>query len=242
MRKITGIIIHCTATNPDFMSGRSTQERVDEVRRWHVSDNGWSDIGYHYLIDRDGTIATGRPMEKMGAHVRGQNKGTVGIALFGGRTSTTTDAFSDNFTRAQETSLKLLIDQLKETFGNVNVSGHNQYANKACPGFDAAAWFASTTRPVLKAPPVMDPPASEPEAAIHDRSTPWQSTTIWAQIRQWAAQMVPAGIAVWAGVKEQDPIVQAAIVGSVAVVALYIIHQGKHIIKERMEKWDRGIR
>lgn len=81
MRDINEIIVHCTATRPDWWQGKSTSEKVDEIRRWHVEDRGWRDIGYHYLIDRDGTVAKGRPVEQVGAHCKGHNTGTIGISL-----------------------------------------------------------------------------------------------------------------------------------------------------------------
>ena len=47
------------------------------------------------MIDRDGTLAFGRPLARMGTHVEGNNKGTVGVALMGGHGSAATDVFSD---------------------------------------------------------------------------------------------------------------------------------------------------
>ena len=67
MRKIDELIIHCTATRAEWMSDNSTAAKVKEVTKWHL-DRGWSDCGYHYLIDRDGTVAEGRPVEQAGAH------------------------------------------------------------------------------------------------------------------------------------------------------------------------------
>jgi N-acetylmuramoyl-L-alanine amidase len=87
MRKITGIIVHCTATRADWWAGKSLANKIAEVTRWHVEDRGWSDCGYHYLIDRDGKVGTARPVERNGAHVRGHNKGTIGVSLFGGHWS-----------------------------------------------------------------------------------------------------------------------------------------------------------
>ena len=66
MRKINKIIVHCTATQ------ESKDVSLDEVRRWHLN-RGWRDIGYHFLIQRDGTVEEGRPIEQSGAHTKGHN-------------------------------------------------------------------------------------------------------------------------------------------------------------------------
>jgi len=108
---------------------------VAEIKRWHVekppTGRGWKDIGYHYLIDRDGTIAAGRHVSITGAHVQGHNTGTIGISLFGGHGSAETDSFAEHFTAAQDKALRSLISDLHKRYGNVPVTGHNQYAAKA---------------------------------------------------------------------------------------------------------------
>lgn len=142
MRQVNEIIVHCTATRPEWWAGRSTNQKVAEVRKWHL-DRGWSDIGYHYLIDRNGTVAEGRPVERQGAHVKGRNKGTIGIALFGGHGSSEDDSFADHFTPEQDDALRELLDSLSERFDVSKVSGHNEYAAKACPGFRVRPWRAS---------------------------------------------------------------------------------------------------
>lgn len=141
MRPINEIIIHATATRPNWWAGRRTQRKVNEIRRWHVEERGWSDIGYHFLIDRDGTVAKGRPIERIGAHVRGHNTGTIGISLFGGFGSSADDEFEDNFTEAQNVALRKLISELSEKYGIEKISGHNEYAAKACPGFSVKDWL-----------------------------------------------------------------------------------------------------
>jgi len=124
------------------MDGHSTEAKVDEIRRWHVNGNGWSDIGYHYVIDRDGTVAKGRPLAKTGAHTRGRNRDTVGVCLIGGHGSASTDDFSDNFTPEQDEALRHLLTSLMQTYNTISkVSGHNQYAAKACPGFSVPEWL-----------------------------------------------------------------------------------------------------
>lgn len=159
MRPISGIIIHCTATRPAWWQSRSTAQKVAEIKRWHVEDRGWSDIGYHYLIDRNGKVAEGRPLSRTGAHVRGHNKGTIGISLFGGHGSSETDQFQDNFTAEQEAALVGLILKLKKDYPAATISGHNQYAAKACPGFNAKAWWNQAMR---KASEVAAEPAPQP--------------------------------------------------------------------------------
>ncbi len=142
MRRLTEIIVHCTATRPTWMGNNTTRERAAEVRRWHMQDRGWRDIGYHYLIDRDGTLAHGRPLEQTGAHTIGRNAGTIGVALFGGHGSSADDKFADNFTPAQDRALRGLIDRLRAQHGFLALSGHNQWAAKACPGFNVPAWHS----------------------------------------------------------------------------------------------------
>ena len=77
MRTINKIILHCTAT-PE---GRHTT--VEDIRLWHKSQ-GWSDIGYHYVVYLDGSIHTGRPIEVSGAHTKGLNKNSIGVVYVGG--------------------------------------------------------------------------------------------------------------------------------------------------------------
>jgi hypothetical protein len=149
MRKIDEIIIHCTATRPDWWATRSLNQKVAEVKKWHTSPpNNWADIGYHFCLDRDGKIAEGRPVEKAGAHTKGHNANSIGIALFGGFGSSADDLFQDNFTQEQEQALRSLILQLLERYGNLKISGHNEYANKACPGFRVKEWWSG--RPAAK--------------------------------------------------------------------------------------------
>lgn len=142
MRPISEIILHCSATRPKWMEGKSTAEKVAEIRRWHVEDNGWRDIGYHFVIDRDGAIARGRQLEQIGAHTVGKNKGTIGICLIGGHGSSADDTFSENYTEDQDKAVRSLIEQLRKQYPAITkVTGHNDYAAKACPGFRVATWL-----------------------------------------------------------------------------------------------------
>lgn len=123
------------------MPGKTTNARVSEIRKWHVQDNGWRDVGYHFLIDRDGTIAHGRPVSNVGAFEKRVNANAIGICLLGGHGSQQNDAFEDHYTEAQDSSLRELIEQLQAQYPIRKVTGHNDYSGKACPGFRVKNWF-----------------------------------------------------------------------------------------------------
>ena len=132
MRKLTRIILHCTAT-PD---GRHVD--VATIREWHRK-RGWSDIGYHFVIYLDGSVHNGRPVEKVGAHVSGHNADTIGVVYVGG-----TDAAGkakDTMNDAQETAFVNLVASLRAKHGALTLHGHNEYAAKACPSFNVKHKF-----------------------------------------------------------------------------------------------------
>ena len=130
MTKINKLIVHCSATR------EGQHITVDTIRDWHVKGNGWSDIGYHYIIYLDGTIVKGREDNVRGAHVKGNNTGSLGICYIGGveedgRTP------KDTRTDAQKESLESLLKTLKAMHQKAVVYGHRNFASKACPSFDA---------------------------------------------------------------------------------------------------------
>ena len=134
MRTITEIFIHCSATQPNWMASNSCQQKVDEIRRWH-KDKGWSDIGYHFVVDRQGDVCVGRPVEKVGAHAKGHNSNSIGICLIGGFGSDANDKFEENYTDLQRKALDNLLKDLTGTYSNAKIRGHNEVSAKACPGF-----------------------------------------------------------------------------------------------------------
>ena len=129
MRKINKIIIHCTAT-PE---GREVT--VKDVRAWHAQ-RGFTDIGYHYLIMLDGTIAKGRPIELSGAHTLGHNYDSIGIAYVGGMTKDMKKA-KDTRTPAQKVALLSLLAKLVTEYPDAEIYGHRDFSDKECPSFDA---------------------------------------------------------------------------------------------------------
>ena len=132
MRKINKIIIHCSA---------SEFGNAQRIREWHL-EKGWSDIGYHYVINngkvfkddkinqrvQDGFIEKGRDDSIVGAHTQGQNSNSIGICLIGNK----------DFTKEQFNSLDTLLDSLLKAYNLAknDVYGHYNFSSKTCPNFD----------------------------------------------------------------------------------------------------------
>jgi N-acetylmuramoyl-L-alanine amidase len=128
MRQINRIIIHCTAT-PE---GRD--HTAKEIDRWHKAQ-GWSGIGYHYVIRLDGTVESGRPIDKVGAHVKGHNADSIGVVYVGGCDKAMKP--KDTRTPAQKEALRELVAKLKGSYLTATVHGHNEFdKGKACPSFN----------------------------------------------------------------------------------------------------------
>ena len=128
MRKIDKIILHCSANGPNSKIG------VKEIRDYHVKQRGWKDIGYHYVIKRNGVLETGRPIEQAGAHCTGYNANSIGICLVGGIDNAGMP--QDNFTPEQFEKLAQFLRVLRLKYPKATIHGHNEFANKACPVFD----------------------------------------------------------------------------------------------------------
>lgn len=145
MRRIDEIIIHCS----DSPEGRN--DKAEDIRKWH-KQRGFNDIGYHYVIDLDGTVEQGRPIEQAGAHCTGHNAHSIGICYIGGaywrdgvnakgkpikgKDGKTVLLPKDTRTVLQRIAMKELVAQLREQFPEATVHGHREFANKACPCFD----------------------------------------------------------------------------------------------------------
>lgn len=128
------VIVHCAATKPSMDVG------VREIRQWH-KERGFLDIGYHFVIRRNGTIEDGRDVNQVGAHTVGQNETSVGVCLVGG----VDDKLQPqaNFTPQQMDTLRKLLGDLKVLFPQAVVKGHRDFAAKACPSFDVKRWLVT---------------------------------------------------------------------------------------------------
>ncbi len=133
MRTIDKIIIHCSAT-PE---GRDIS--TETIRSWHVKGNGWSDIGYHFVIELDGAVKNGRALHKMGAHTRGENAHSIGVCYVGGIDKNKNA--KDTRTDAQKDSLNKLISAFMLDHSEASVHAQNEISAKACPSFDVQKEF-----------------------------------------------------------------------------------------------------
>ena len=140
------IVIHCSATKPTQNIG------AEEIRHWHVVDNGWREIGYHYIIRRDGIVEKGRPEDEIGAHVKDYNVASLGICMVGGVNDK--GKAEANFTPPQWKALSTLVRKMKQKYPKAAICGHrdlspdlnhdgcitpNEYV-KECPSFDVRDW------------------------------------------------------------------------------------------------------
>lgn len=125
------IIVHCSDTPPVLDYG------VEEIRRWHREERGWTDIGYHYVIRRNGKVEVGRPKDTIGAHCLGLNDRSVGICLIGGKAG-------PDYYPVQYKALEELIRTLKVDYPQAIIRGHNDFTSaKRCPCFDVKHWAKS---------------------------------------------------------------------------------------------------
>lgn len=132
--KIWRITVHCTATK----DGENVLR--DTIDAWHRA-RGFKEIGYHYIIQPDGLIVSGRSLDKDGAHVEGANSGNVGIVMCG----------NSRFTQFAWNSLKELIGVIVNKYNVApwEIHCHNQFISaqkqgKTCPGFSSnrlLAWY-----------------------------------------------------------------------------------------------------
>jgi len=132
------IVIHCSATRP------SQDVRAVDIRKWHKAQ-GWADIGYHWVIRRNGKVEKGRAENLVGAHEPTRNRNAVGVCMVGGVSQKDFTKPENNFTPEQWTSLEKLIKDIQVRYPRTKVHGHRDAPNvrKACPSFDAIKWAKS---------------------------------------------------------------------------------------------------
>lgn len=141
------IVVHCSATKPSQDIGAA------EIRKWHVEDNGWSDIGYHQVIRRSGAIELGRPLHVSGAHAKGYNSVSCSVCLVGGINPNGRP--ENNFRPKQFVALRKTLDYWAAIYPAAKILGHRDLSPdtdgdgvveehewlKDCPCFDVGDWL-----------------------------------------------------------------------------------------------------
>lgn len=209
-KTVDTIFVHCAATRADWYEGRPLPEKVAEITRWHKA-RGWQTIGYHYVIDRDGQIAKGRPESVAGSHVAGHNTGSIGICLIGGHGSNESDPFDKHYTPEQERALRGLIDEIRLRTPIKAVRGHNEVAAKACPGFNVKRWL--------------------------DRKSPKRALKESTTMQAGAVQLLASAGTGATAIASLDGYAQLAVIG---LVGIGLLATG-WIMRERIRKWAREV-
>jgi N-acetylmuramoyl-L-alanine amidase len=144
-RRIGLIAVHCTAT----LAGRPFD--VAAIRAMHKAQ-GWSDIGYHWLIGINGERWEGRPESIAGSHIKGHNAGSIGVCYVGG--IGTNGRPADTRTDLQKQELADLLKDKRRQYPRARIRGHRDMSPdkdgdgvverhewlKECPCFDVVAW------------------------------------------------------------------------------------------------------
>lgn len=211
-KPVTEVFIHQTTTRPDWMEGKPVGDKIAEIDSWHKA-RGWRGIGYHYVIDRDGSVGKGRAETEIGAHVAGHNTGSIGITLVGGHGASMDDPFERNFTPQQDAALRELLDDIKSRTTIKRVRGHCEVANKVCPGFNVQKFLRA-----------QDPP----------RVSVAQSTTMQAS----AANAVAGAATIATAVGSLHGNTQLVLVGA----GLVMLFATAWVARERLIKWTEGVR
>ncbi len=150
-RDITEVVVHWSATYLNQDIG------ADEIHEWHTQ-RGFSGIGYHYVIRKDGRIQRGRPIDRTGAHAKdnGHNNFSIGLCLVGGYNCMTGTPNSEKHVSGasinadQIDSFDEFMDAFYTAFPGGQAWGHVDVDNKGKvdPGFDVQEyvvnWFGKT--------------------------------------------------------------------------------------------------
>lgn len=124
------LIVHHSASPRDTTS-------VETIRRWHVQDRGWADIGYHWIITGDGVLHPGRPLTMQGAHAPKVNPESWGICVTGDNTNP-----DQRWNGLQEFTLVKHITAVRFLLPEIDVRGHRDTGQAtACPGLDIREWM-----------------------------------------------------------------------------------------------------
>ena len=110
---------------------RAGKQTIRNIQKYHIQERKWIDIGYHYLIDKNGVVYEGRKKGHIGAHCV-PNTARIGICIIGNYDDGM-DTLSD---KAYKSLIELLVDICyKDNIKISGIKGHRDYNKyKTCPG------------------------------------------------------------------------------------------------------------
>jgi hypothetical protein len=140
MAGINRITVHHDGMTPfNSTSQSAAAQRLENIRRAHVSSNGWADVGYHFVIDPGGRVWEARPLSLQGAHVKYNNEHNLGVMMMGNydQQSPTSAASKmlDDFVSAMMRKYRVPVGR---------VFTHQEMRPTACPGRSLQRWMEST--------------------------------------------------------------------------------------------------
>lgn len=132
------IIIHSSGTLEDM------PYTANDIDAWH-KQRGWVGIGYNIVIDLDGKVELGRSLTKIGAHCKaqGRNYDSIGICYIGGIRGNC--EFVDTRTPQQKLAMEAVLQTLKAVWPEAEICGHRDFAETACPSFNASRYYEHIT-------------------------------------------------------------------------------------------------
>lgn len=135
------VVLHCAAIKTGQFKGMTPLRVFSTINRWHTERGFKNGFGYHGFVMPDGSLHAGRPLDMIGAHVLGHNRGTFGLLLIESFEIDRLGQFSDWFTQAQAHAVR---GWLRDLGSIEKVTGHNDYAAKLCPGFhvNSSDWLS----------------------------------------------------------------------------------------------------
>ena len=99
---------------------------VQSIHNTHLA-NGWTGIGYHFYVRKDGSVYSGRPIETIGAHCTNHNSNSIGVCFEG-------NFENDIMSSAQLNAAQKLILYLKNLYPSAVIKRHSDFNKTACPG------------------------------------------------------------------------------------------------------------
>lgn len=135
MRKITHIVVHCSATPQNTT--------IESIRNYWKTVRKWSQPGYHFIIKASGEVVQLQDISKPSNGVANRNSTLINVCYIGG-----VDAMQnrvDNRTPQQKASMLTLLKSLKSQFPSATIQGHRDFpeVKKACPCFNAKTEYAA---------------------------------------------------------------------------------------------------